>query len=99
MVLVVRTDLQQRERLLRSPGLFTLSCRLLQHKVQALPATCCPELRILLHTLTDSRSFGGMVLARKMKSCLDVTIVVGITTIARDLIHRNPISRTKIKVF
>ena len=33
------------------------------------------------------------MLAREMKSCLDVTIVVGITTIARDLINRNAISR------
>ena len=34
-----------------------------------------PELRISLNTLTDSRSSGRMVLARKMKSCLDVTIL------------------------
>ena len=39
------------------------------------------------------------MLAKKMKSCLDVTIVVGITRIARDLMNRNPISRPKIKVF
>ena len=84
-VLVVRTELRQRQIQLRSPGLFTLS-ELPQHWVQAFPATGHPKLRSLLHTLTDSRSPGRIVLVRKMKSCLYVTILVSITTIAGDLL-------------
>ena len=59
------------------------------------------ELRSLLHTLTvtDSRSTGRMVLARKMKSCHDVTIALGITTIVGDLINRNANLRPKSKYF
>ena len=93
-MLVIRTELQPRERLLRSPGLFTLSIMLTSAALGSGVAAGYPELRILLHTLTDSRSSGRMVLARKMKSCLD-----GITTIARDFTNRNAISRPKIKVF
>ena len=40
------------------------------------------------------------MLARKMKSCLDVTILVGITTIAGDLILEGmPIKDQKSKYF
>ena len=92
-VLVVRTELRQlRQRQLRSPVsvLFT-------HKLTS--AALGSGVACYRPPATTAPRRGCMVQARKMKSCLDVTILVGITTIAGDLIKRNANSRPKIEVF
>ena len=84
-VLVVRTELRQGERLLRSPCFYTMLTSAALSSGVALKAS-------QLHLLTSAPR-------GKIKSYLDldVTIIVGITTVAGALINRNTNSRTKSK--
>ena len=82
-VLVVRTELRQGERLLRSPCFYTMLTSAALSSGAALKAS-------QLHLLTSAPR-------GKIKSYLDVTIIVGITTVAGALINRNTNSRTKLK--